>query len=342
MRKKGLLTSLGTSLGSVCLILTLLLIMPTFAEGAPKGAATVLRCVTGLPADHPAMAKGVEWAKLVSKYSGGKLVVDIVGGTEAIPLMEQAEALKSGMIDVNVTMGGWVAGLMPLGDAMILCPRAVSVKRDTEIVTFYREIMGKQLNAYYLGAHCAPQWQGFAGNVRVKDPKKDFTGQKIRAISFTFPVWEAVGASPVGMPASDVYTALERGVVDCFSYGMAGWVKMGWPEVVKYRYPVRVLYGDNTGILVNLNVWNSLSKEQQNWLQQPVLDHEDEWAQYWEAAFAAEEEAIIKAGMERLKWSDEDIKWFVQLADKELWKRVIEKNPVYGPRFKEIVSRMSR
>jgi TRAP-type C4-dicarboxylate transport system substrate-binding protein len=326
--------------GSICIMILLSLMVPGFVIGAEKPLK--LRCVMGLPADHPAMAKGVEYAKLVNQYSGGKLTVDIIGGPEAIPLMEQAEALKSGMIDINVTMGGWIAGLMPLGDALILTPRAVSVRRDTELVAFYREIMGKQINAYYLGAHCAPQWFGFAGNVIVKDPRKDFKGKKARSISLTFPIWEAVGAIPVNMPASDIYTALERKVVDCVSYGMSGWVKMGWPEVVKYRYPVKVFYGDNTTLLVNLKVWNSLSKEQQNWLQQPVLDHEDEWARYWEAAYAAEEEAIIKAGMQRLKWSDEDIKWFEQLASSELWKVMLKKNPVDGPRFKALVDKMSR
>jgi len=200
--------------------------------------------------------------------------------------------------------------------------------------------MGEQLNAYYIGLDNAPQWQGFAGNVRVEDPKTDFQGLKIRAISFTFPIWEAVGASPVSMPASDIYTALERGVVDCFSYGMSGWAAMGWPEVVKYLYPVKVLPGDNSAIIVNLDVWNSLSKEQQNWLQQPMIDHEDEWIQYWKDAYEAEEAAILEAGMELLEWSDADIEWFEQLATEELWKSVIEKNPVLGPRFKDIVSRM--
>jgi len=332
-------------LGAVAIMLVIGLVVAGCAKPAPTPTPTptpkVLKAITGLPADHPAMCKGVEWANLVKEYSDGQLVVEVVGGTEAIPLMEQAEALKAGMIDINITMGGWIAGLMPLGDAMILCPRAVSVKRDTELVAFYRKIMAEQLNAYYLGANCAPQWQGFAGNVKVTDPRTGFQGLKVRAISFTFPVWEALGASPVGMPASDVYTALERGVVDCFSYGMSGWVKMGWPEVVKYLYPIRPLYGDNTGNLVNLDVWNSLSKEEQNWLQQPVLDHEDEWAEFWEATYVAEEAGCIDAGMEMLQWSDEDIKWFNELAYEELWKGVLEKNPVYGPQFKEIVDKLS-
>jgi len=298
----------------------------------------VLKAVTGLPSDFNVFSRYWDWVEMVEQRSNGELIIDTIGGPEAVPLMEQVEALKSGLVDVNATFGSWLAGAMRIGDAMALSTMTAKEERECGLHDWYREVMAKEINAYYLGHYHAPQWMRIGTNIKVERPG-DLAGLKIRSISFLFPGLEAVGAVPVAMPMGDVYTAMERGVIDAFTYPYAAnWVEIGMHEVTEYVVGPRYFYGQNSALIVNLDTWKSLPEHLQKVLLDPVVENEEVWYQWWIDFGNQEEQKWQDAGIEFIEWSDADSAWFKRTFTDALWDWVLENIPEYGAEFKGFVA----
>jgi len=321
-------------------LMTSLVVFPLMAAfGSPAPKPIVLKAVTGLPSDYIVFAKYRDWVEMVKQRSKGELIINTIGGPEAIPLMQQVEALKSGIVDINVTFGSWLAGAMPIGDAMALSSLTVKEERERGLHDWYRKVMAKEINAYYLGQYHAPQWMRLGTN-KLARTRGDLARSKIRAISFIFPGLKAVGAVPVAMPMTDVYTAMERGVVDGWQMPYASnLVETGLAKVTKYVVGPRLLYGQNSSLIVNLDKWKSLPPELQKVMLDTVVENEEVWYQWWIDTGNKEEKKWQHAGIKFIEWSAADNEWLQKTFTNALWDWVIQKNPVYGPEFKALVTK---
>src|SRR5258708_8710611 len=66
----------------------------------------------------------------------------------------------------------------------------------------------------------------------------DLTGLKIRITPVYRDFFQALGATVVQTAPGEVYTALERGVVDGYGWPITGLFDLGWHQKPKYRvYP---------------------------------------------------------------------------------------------------------
>ena len=91
----------------------------------------------------------------------------------------------------------------------------------------------------------------------------DFKGLKIRSFTPSMAkLIEYFGAIPVTRPFSEVYPALQRGVVDCGVTSAASGNTGKWPEVTTHLFPLAVS-GSMQGHFVNLDFWNKFSPESQ-------------------------------------------------------------------------------
>ena len=94
-----------------------------------------------------------------------------------------------------------------------------------------------------------------------KIDKLDFTGLKIRVTPVYKDIVEAMGGTTVTTAPGEVYTALERGVVDGYGWPVTGIFDLGWEKVTKFRIEP-AFYSVEVGVLVNLDVWKGLNDEQ--------------------------------------------------------------------------------
>ena len=94
-----------------------------------------------------------------------------------------------------------------------------------------------------------------------KIDKLDFTGLKIRVTPVYKDIVEAMGGTTVTTAPGEVYTALERGVVDGYGWPITGIFDLGWEKVTKYRMEP-AFYSVEVGVLVNLDVWKGLNDAQ--------------------------------------------------------------------------------
>jgi TRAP-type C4-dicarboxylate transport system substrate-binding protein len=222
---------------------------------------------------------------------------------------------------------------------MALSTLTVKEERARGLHDWYRKIMAKEINAYYLGQYHAPQWFRIGTNIPVKMPG-DLANLKIRSISFLFPGFKAVGAVPVAMPMPDVYTAMERNVIDGFAYPYASnWVEIGMPKVTKYVVGPRIFYGQNSALIVNLDKWKSLPPHLQKVMQDSIVENEEVWYQWWIDTGNKEEKKWQDAGMKFIEWAPADSEWFNKTFTNALWDWVLKNIPDYGTQFKELVTK---
>ena len=333
MKKKKLLTLIG----SVCLILVLAALPFLAACPAPppaeeeKPAPTpisepkVLKAVSSLPIDYKAFACMQYYCDAVKLYSGGRLTIDLIGSSDVIPAREQPVALRKGTIDVVFGPGFRFGTLHPIGEAMNLPELTTWEARERGVYDFYNKHFAL-VNIRYLGDTFGPQWELCTASIPAKTPAelkglKAYGGGRFFAAAI-----EALGMTPVELPTGDIYTALERGVIDVSFFPPCGWLDWGWADVVDYVVGPRYIEGYlGYGPAINLDVWNSLSKEEQNWLEQPFIDNAEVWWGYNYWTFSGPvygEEAMKAAGIQFIEWSPSDTEWAKQTFRDAAWEFV--------------------
>jgi TRAP-type C4-dicarboxylate transport system substrate-binding protein len=128
-------------------------------------------------------------------------------------------------------------------------------------------------------------------------PSGDLQGRKIRGTPSYTTVLNMLGASPVVLPASEVYSALEKGVVDGAAWPASGILAMRWYEVAKYM--LRPTFGlSHYMFLMNLNAWNRLTPEERNILLAEGHKAEETWFKEYDRMVDEEQAALIQRGMQ--------------------------------------------
>jgi TRAP-type C4-dicarboxylate transport system substrate-binding protein len=188
----------------------------------------------------------------------------------------------------------------------------------------------------YLGRPEHGVWFHIFTNKPVKRPQ-EMAGQKIRTSATYEPFVKMIGAVPITIPGAEVYTALERGVVDGYAWSVLGNISMGWPEVCKYIIEPKI-YAMNLENLINLDTWNKLPKPIQTLMANLMIENEEKYEKIFVELGEKELKAMQGKGMKFVKFSPEDTKWYVDTAYKAGWDEVIKKSPELGPKLKNLLS----
>src|SRR5258705_9225164 len=249
---------------------------------APVTAQEVtLKAVTAF-AEKTQFSKNFE--RFIDKVNAdGKGVVQInyVGGPRAMPPFEVGNAVRTKVIDIANVTGAFYTNLMPEADALKLISKPAAEQRKDGTFAFIEQLHNDKLNAHYLARqfHNVP----FHIYLNKQIDKLDFTGLKIRVTPVYKDIVEPMGGTTVTTAPGEVYTALERGVVDGYGWPVTGIFDLGWEKVTKYRVEP-AFYSVEVGVLVNLDVWKGLSDAQKK-----VLNDAARWLE----ALDSENDALI-------------------------------------------------
>src|SRR4029078_10918064 len=131
----------------------------------------------------------------------------------------------------------------------------------------------------------------------------DLTGLKIRITPVYRDFFQALGATGVQEPPGELYTYLERGVVDGYGWPITGIFDLGWHEKTKYRVDPR-FYTFEFSILVNKTAWDKLSDAQKAVLRKAAERGEAEAAAEFGAENAKDTKRQGGAGYQTIKHVD--------------------------------------
>ena len=93
------------------------------------------------------------------------------------------------------------------------------------------------------------------------DSAEDFAKLKIRTAGQLQDFFEEVGATVVSVPTGDVYTALDRGLIDCSTFGLPFVKSYKFYEVADTLVLANLSNSYQYGTVINLDSWNSLPED---------------------------------------------------------------------------------
>ena len=300
---------------------------------APASAQEVtLRGVTSF-AEGTQFSKNFErFIEKVNKDGKGLIQINFIGGPRAMPPFEVGNAVRTGVVDIANVTGAFYTNLMPEADSFKLISKPMSEQRKNGTWEYLNQLHNQKLNAQYLARqfHNVP----FHIYLNKKIDKMDLTGLKIRVTPVYRDIVQALGGTPINTPPGEVYTALERGVVDGYGWPISGIFDLGWDKATKFRVNPG-FYGAEVNVLVNLDKWKSLNEAQRK-----VLDDAALWLEGLDAENVAinkaEDERQVKAGIQVLDFGPQVSQDFLKKANDVAWQSVIAKSPETGKKLREL------
>jgi len=262
----------------------------------------------------------------------GLVKINYIGGPRALPPFEVGNAVRTRVVDIANVTAAFYTNLLPEGDAFKLFGKPMSEQRANGTWELINQLHNQKLNAW----HLARQYHNVPFHIYLnKKPEKlDFSGLKIRVTPVYKDVVEALGGTAITTAPGEVYTALERGVVDGYGWPVTGIFDLGWEKVTKYRLDP-AFYSVEVNVLVNLDAWKGLTDPQRKLLSDAAL---------WLEGLDAENPAVIKAevdrqtatGIQPIDYGPEQSKAFLARAYEVAWQSVIKRAPETGPKLRAL------
>jgi len=165
------------------------------------------------------------------------------------------------------------------------------------------------------------------------DTPYDMVGHTFRTAGLYKASYDALGIKGVDMPMEDIYAGLERGLVDGLTQPVESMVAFRIQEVVNYMYLPPMF---NSVILLDMNMdkWNSLSKQQQEWMEEAAIKMEEYIEVEWTKSTKELWKFCEDEGVEIINWPEADAEWFVETSQGAAWDLAIKLDPTYGPELK--------
>jgi len=252
-----------------------------------------LRLVSFLPGNASFGIPAKRWVDETNKRGKGILQINMVG-PEAIPVPEQANAVKTGVVDLYSGPPTFYHGTLMEAETLTLSDMSIPELRKNGAWDYLNRLHAEKLNARLLA--------GFGDGVNfhvyttkpanIADKARPLSGFTLRSTPAYTAFFQSLGAQTVPTAPGEVYTALERNMVQGYGWPLWGIKDLGWIKLTKYRYDPG-FYNVSVNIMINLDRWKKLTKGQQDFLTEMSNWMDMEWPK-WRAETAGIEEKIQK------------------------------------------------
>ena len=311
------------------LTLSIALASAAVATAALLGAAnsavaeTKLRAVTFAQPNqsYPSMVMYRRFIDRVNKAGKGLVQIDYIGGRSVIPVRDQMDATSKGIADMVMTFTIHQAIVPEIGSVGM---SEISPVEEREVG--FIELLDdahKKIGIKVLGRTATNV--GF--HVFSKKPitkVADFKNLKIRSHAGYDPVFKMVGASPIHMKISEIYTGLERGVVQAAPFPLTV-TNLGLQEVICCAMAASFWSAHTTFSYINSGKFDKLPKA----AQKLILDEQAELERYMgpkgKELKAGEIAKLKGAGIKFVEMSAEETKNWKNIANVARWNAVKKK-----------------
>ncbi|HEX7054534.1 MAG TPA: TRAP transporter substrate-binding protein DctP [Burkholderiales bacterium] len=291
--------------------------------GALAQQPVVLKGITPWTADYDLSKAFFAFQELVNERLKGKVVVSYLGGPEVAGPNQQFQALKNGVVDVLLGAAAYYRTEVPLAAAVQFTKKLPSELRKSGYYDLMRKIHLDQGGVVYLANTAGGN--KFRIYMVKKIDKPDLRGLKIRVSPVYTPLVRALGGAPINMAPGEVYTALERGVVDGYGWTYTGIDVFGWNEVTKYVID-HPFYSLDGAILMNKAVYDRLAPDVRRALDEIGPELERRVEKYMAENLAKEDAKLKKLGLQFIRFSPADAEKYIRTAYDAGWEDFVEKN----------------
>ena len=217
----------------------------TTTDGAPAihtGKKYKWNMLTTWPPNYPIIGEGCEkFAQWVNEMSGGRMTIKVYGGGELVPALEVFDAVTSGTAEMAHGCSYYWAGKAPAAQFFATIPFRMNAQQMNSWLLsgggleLWRELYAKFNLIPFPAGNTGVQMGGwFNKEINSIEDLKDL---KMRIPGFGGKVLSKAGGTPVLSAGSEIYTNLERGVIDATEWiGPFHDYKMGFHDIAKYYY----------------------------------------------------------------------------------------------------------
>lgn len=272
------------------------------------------KMVTTWPPNFPIIGEAcTKFAETVEAISGGRIQIRVYGGGELVPALEAFDTVRTGGAELGSGAAYYWAGKAPAAQFFASVPFGMNAQ---------------QLNAWLLGGDGMALWEELyrdfnlvpmpGGNTGVQmggwfnreiNSIADLKGLKMRIPGLGGKVLEKAGGTPVLLAGGEIYTGLERGVIDATEWlGPFHDTLMGFQEIAKYYYtPGWHEPGTMLEFFINKELYDGLPKDLQAILKTAALRVHVWTLSEMEAKNAEALTGLLQKGVDLRRFPDEVI-----------------------------------
>jgi TRAP-type C4-dicarboxylate transport system substrate-binding protein len=239
------------------------------------------------------------------------------------------------MVDIVHTTNAYYVHLLPEADAMKLSNYTPWEERASGAWAYYNELHEKK-GLYFLGRIGTD----LPFSLYLTKPIKtaDLKGFNIRVSPMYLQLVKGLGGNPVVIPPTEVYTALERKVVDGYGWPTIGIREWGWEKHTKYIVEPSFYTGPHP-MVMNLKTWNSLPRKFQDVIYEAAMEAEKKIVAYYKEEIKKEFSLLKQAGLQVIDLPPSEKEKFLKVAYDEGWKDILAKCPETGPKLKTLLTK---
>ena len=200
------------------------------------------RMVSFWPKNFPVFGEGdnlfIEWIK---KMSGNRLDIKLFAKGELVPSMEVFDTVQDGTADLGSAASYYWLGKCPAAAFFATAPFGMNAQQHHSWMVsgggyeLWKEVYAPFGLIPFISGNSGVQMGGwFNKEINSID---DLKGLKMRIPGIAGKALEKAGGAAMNVPGGEIYTNLERGVIDATEWvGPYHDFKMGFYKVAKYYY----------------------------------------------------------------------------------------------------------
>jgi TRAP-type mannitol/chloroaromatic compound transport system substrate-binding protein len=200
------------------------------------------KMVTTWPPKLPILQTGAErFAKRLEEVTDGRIKIQVFAGGELVPPLGAFDAVSDGTVECASGAAYYWAGKAPAAQWFAAVPFGLPPQGIN--AWFYSGGGLKLWEEVYAPFNVVPRPQGNTGvqmggwfNKKIES-LEDFKGLKMRIPGLGGKVIAKAGGTVVLLPGGEIFTSLERGVIDATEWvGPLHDLRMGFYQAAKYYY----------------------------------------------------------------------------------------------------------
>lgn len=241
------------------------------------------KMTTTWPPNFPVIGEVAnKYAEWVEELSDGQIKIKVYGGGELVPALEAFDAVSNGTLEMGAGSSYYWSGKTPAAQFFAAVPFGMNYQQMTSWLEtgggyeLWKEVYAKYNLVPFLGGNTGVQMGGWFN--KEINSIEDFKGLKMRLPGIGGKVIEKAGGAAVLVAGGEIYTSLERGVIDATEWiGPYHDYKMGFHKIAKYYYtPGWHEPGTELEFFVNKQKYDKLPKH-----LHAVLEAASKKAQVW-------------------------------------------------------------
>lgn len=272
-----------------------------------------------------------QFAARVKELTGGRLEIKVFPPGSLVPTNEMLDAVQGGMFEMMKTYEGYYIGKMP--ELAFTSALPLGFSDSWQFETWFWQMGGvKMLREDYAKLGCYYVAPTIYGQEPIHstfpiEKLEDMKGKKGRFVGVAGPVMSKLGAAVTPLPTAEVYSALEKGVIDFADRGgLAANYDAGLHEVAKYI----ILPGFHqpttaTCYVANMDAWNKLPDDVKAIVEAGAREASAEMFQQSLVQDMVALDKFKQKGCVVLVLADEEVKK-IRKAAVEAWKEYAGKN----------------